>query len=283
VREITERFTDPIADPLGASALDAIAALCSRAVADPPTRDELEAALTSPDQPARLRGDPDVGVVAVVTTGDQGFVRLLAVAPEHRRQGIGRALLAAGEADLRAAGALTVTVGADAPYYLWPGVDTREIGLLCLLERAKYARGEANCNMDVDLARIPADPGGWTRAAPPDAAELEAWSARHWDHWRPEIVRAATRGTLVLTRDDAGIAAICAYDVTRRGLVGPVAARPDLLRRGRGVAPLLGALHTMRGEGRDRAEISWVGPLVPYARVGATVGRVFFVHRKTLR
>lgn len=267
---------------LGPDALDAVTRLCARSVLDPPSRTELEAALTAPDQPARLRGDPDVGVVATVTTGDQGFVRLVAVAREHRGHGVGRALLAAGEDDLRAAGATSVTVGADAPYYLWPGVDVREIGLCCLLERAKYARGEANCNMDVDLAAIPPDPGGWTLATEADVPELERWSATHWEHWRAEILRAAARETLVITRDADGVAAVCAYDVTRRGLLGPVAVRPDLLGRGRGVPALLGALHTLRTAGRDRVEVAWVGPLVPYARVGGAIGRVFFVYRKAL-
>jgi GNAT superfamily N-acetyltransferase len=268
---------------LGPEALDAIAGLCARAIADSPTRVELEAALTDPDQPAVVRGDPAVGVVATVTAGEQGFVRLLAVDPGHRRRGVGRALLAAAEADLRDAGGTSVTVGADPPGYLWPGVDARELGMLCLLERARYSRAEANCNLEVDLAGIPPDPGGWVAAGPADVADLDAWSGAHWDHWGAEIRRAARAGTLVLAHDGDGIAAVCAYDVTRRGLVGPVAVRPDLLGRGRGVAPLLGALHRMRADGRARAEISWVGPLVPYARVGATMGRVFFVCRKALR
>jgi hypothetical protein len=38
----------------------------------------------------------------------------------------------------------------------------------------------------------------------------------------------------------------------------------------------------MRAGGRAQVEIGWVGPVVPYARVGATVGRVFFTHRKAL-
>jgi hypothetical protein len=53
--------------------------------------------------------------------------------------------------------------------------------------------------------------------------------------------------------------------------------------RGLGVAPLLGALHTLRTGGRSTAQIAWVGPVVPYARVGATIGRIYFTHRKELR
>lgn len=276
-------------DRLGPDAIPAIAELCARSLRDPPSLAELTDALTDPDQPATVRGDPATGVVATVTSGDQGFVRLLVVAPEHRRRGIGRDLLAAAEADLRAAGATSVTVGADPPGYLWPGVDVREIGLLCLLERAKYDRGEASCNLDLDLAGIPDDPGGWRRVAGGDADTIRRvgeWSAEHWPWWRAELVKAARRGTLVLTADGPperrDIEAVCAFDVTRRGLLGPVAVRPELMGRGRGVAALLGALHVLRAEGRTAVEVSWVGPLVPYVRVGATMGRLFFVYRKQL-
>jgi GNAT superfamily N-acetyltransferase len=267
---------------LDRSALGAIASLCRTAVLDPPPVDELERALFAPDQPAIVRGDPATGVVATVEGDGGGYIRLLAVAPEHRGRGIGRQLLAAAEADARAMGARSLTTGADAPYYLWPGVDTRELGLLCLLERAKYARVETNFNMDVDLAAIPDDPGGWSVAGADVRDELAAWTDRYWANWKPEMLRALDQDGLVVTRDAEGIAAVCAYDVNRAGLVGPVAARHDLLGKGAGVAPLLGALHRIRAEGRTRVEIGWVGPIVPYARVGATVGRVFFVYRKEL-
>ena len=210
-------------------------------------------------------------------------MRLIAVDPAHRGRGLGRALLAAAEADLRAAGATRVTVGADAPYYLWPGVDTRELEAICLLERARYTRVEANVNMDVDLGAIPPDPGGWRIAGPGDRDAVDEWAATHWAFWRDEMVRAVDQRGLVVADDDRGLAAVCAVDVNRAGLVGPVAVRPDLLGRGVGVAPLVGALHHLRAAGRRHAEVAWVGPVVPYARVGATIGRVFLVYRKELR
>ena len=274
---------------LDATSRPEIAALCARSLTDAPTADELERTLFAPDQPVAVRGDPNVGVIATVpghesagATG-QGFVRLLVVAPEHRGHGVGRELLRAGEEDLRAAGQRSVTTGADAPYYLWPGVESTEISLLCLLERMKYARVETNFNMDVDLATIPEDPGGWSPATAADRPEISVWAAQHWSNWELELLRAVDRDTLVIARDADGIAAVCAYDVNREGWIGPVAVRPNLMGRGVGVAPLLGALHRMRATGRTRAEVGWVGPIVPYARVGATVGRVFFVHRKELR
>ncbi len=140
-------------EQLGDDAIPAIAALGKRALIDPPSLTDLRRALTAPDQPAVVRGDPDRGVVASVTGPGGGFVRFVAVDPAHRGQGLGRALLGAAETDLRDHGATTVTIGADAPHYLWAGIDGRELSMVCLAERMRYARVETNFNMDVDLRR----------------------------------------------------------------------------------------------------------------------------------
>jgi predicted N-acetyltransferase YhbS len=273
-------LTFPVLDD---SSSDAVAALLGRAVADPPDRDETRKSLFVAEQPATVRGDPDVGVVATVEWEGGGHVRLLAVDPAHRGRGVGRALLRAAEADLRARGLTSCTIGADPPFYLWPGVPVRELALLCLLEREKYQRTEAAFNMDVDLHRIPDDPGGWTVATAADRDDVTAWCARWWPNWAPESLRALEQAGLVIARDEQGISAVCAHDVNRRGLVGPVAVRHDLMGKGAGVGVLIGALHRMRDAGQESVEISWVGPIVPYARVGGTVGRVFFGYRKELR
>ncbi|MEO6467658.1 MAG: GNAT family N-acetyltransferase [Acidimicrobiia bacterium] len=268
---------------IGADAIEEIATLAGRSLLDPPTLDELRRSLTAPDQPAVLRGDPAVGVVATVTAGPAGFVRFLAVDPSRRGQGVGRALLAVAESDLRAAGATSMTVGADAPYYLWPGIDARELAAICLVERLHYSRVDVHLNMNVDLAAIPSDPGGWRTAVSADRDAVADWATKHWSFWCAEMLRACDQDGLVLAEDADGITSLCAYDVNRAGFVGPVAVRPDRLGRGDGYAPLLGALHRLRAGGRTHAEIAWVSPVVPYARVGATMGRTFLVYRNELR
>src|SRR5205823_1015871 len=169
--------------------------------------DELAGALYAPDQPARVRGDPEVGIVASTTWGENGFVRLLVVDPDHRGSGHGRALLDAAETDLREQGVGSVTVGADAPYYLFPGVETTELAMLCLLERRKYWRAEANFNMDVDLDTIPPDEGGAAPATAGERDEVDRWMAQHWEMWRPEVLRALDKDRLLLSRDDESISA----------------------------------------------------------------------------
>lgn len=268
---------------LGPDASGAIADLCARSIGSPPGAEEIAKTLFSPEQPSVVRGDPEVGVVA---TGrgpfdpTQGFVRLIVVDPAHRGRGHGRSLMAAAEHDL--SGVASITVGTDAPFHLFPGVDTTEVGLLYLLERLRYSREEANFNMDVDLAAVPPDPGGTLLAGAADREEVATWLGAHWPHWGPESLRALDQGTLLIARDADGLTGFCAWDVNHPGLLGPVAVRPDLLGRGAGVSLLLGGLHRMREGGRRTAEIGWVGPIAPYARAGARIGRVFFAYRKRM-
>jgi N-acetylglutamate synthase-like GNAT family acetyltransferase len=256
--------------------------LAQRCLDEPPSRPELAESLFSPDQPAEVIGDRGIGLAATVCTGTQGYIRLLGVDPSVRRHGHGTALLRAAEADLRARGATSVQVGADPPYYLYPGVETTATSTLCLLERERYQRQEANFNMGVDLDALPPDPGGHHVAEDRDRAEVTAWMERHWPNWTPEVLRALDHSTLVISRDDTGIAAVCAYDVNRAGFLGPIAVRGDLWGHGVGRPLLVGALHRMRAAGRRHVEVAWVGPIRPYAGVGASVSRVFFVFRRSL-
>jgi GNAT superfamily N-acetyltransferase len=268
---------------LDRTALPDIAALCERGVRDSPSVDELDGALFAPDQPAVVRGDPAVGIVATVGNNGDAYIRLLVVDPGARGKGHGHALLAAAHADARAAGHRSITVGADAPYFLWPGVPSTELAMLCLLERHRYARVETNFDMTIDLRALPDDAGGHEVATAVDRDEIDAFTSTHWSNWKAEVLRALDKGNLVIARDGEGIAAFCAFEVNRRGFLGPVASRPDLIGRGAGRAPLLGALHELRARGRSSVEVVWVGPIVPYARVGGRVSSVYFVYRKALQ
>ena len=266
---------------VGPDQLDGIVALCGRGLADVPAPGDLEASLFTPGFPVTVRGDPDRGVVATCVRGGQAHLRLLVVDPTARGQGLGAALLRSAEEDL--ADAASITVGADAPDYLFPGVQTTELAMLCLLERHHYARGEANFNLLVDLERLPREPAASDArvAELDDAAEVEAWMTANWANWRVEAMRCLARRRLMLSRDRDGIAAFCCWDGARAGWVGPVGVRPALVGQGRGRGVLVAALHEMHRAGRDRAEIGWVGPIPPYARtVPSVINRVFFVYRK---
>jgi hypothetical protein len=228
-----------------------------------------------------VRGDPSVGVVATVAGDGVGYVRLLVVDPDHRGKGHGHSLLAEAERELAPLG--RVQIGADPPYYLWPGAPATETALLCLLERRKYRRGEGTFHMGVDLHDLPDDPGGYEIATAAMRDEVAAFTDANYPNWTLEVLRALDKGSLLLARDAAGLSAFCAYDVNRRGLLGPIGARLDLVGKGVAHPLLVGALHQMRADGQEHIEVSWVGPIVPYARVGGAVSRVFYVYGKDLR
>ncbi len=267
--------------PLGPEHLDAIAALCRRGLTDAPETADLAASLFTPGFPVSVRGDPTRGVVASCVRDEIGSVRLLVVDPAERGHGVGSALLDTAEDDLAAVS--TITVGGDAPDYLFPGVETNQVELLCLLERRHYARAEANFNMVVDLSALPPVPDGQTVtvAGPHDRDEVAAWVRASWPNWEVEVLRGLERETLMLGRDEDGIVAFCCWDGARSGWVGPVGVRPAAIGAGRGRPVLIATLHRLRDQGRGHAEIGWVGPIRPYARtVGAVINRVFFVYRK---
>src|SRR5262249_653478 len=157
---------------------------------DPPSIDELEGSLFVDEQPAIVRGDPRVGVVATVTADSGGHIRLLVVDPEQRGRGHGHALVTAAEADALASGHQTLSTRADPPYFRGPGIPSTETGMICLFEHHHYFRAETNFDMTVDLAAIPDDPGGHVLATDADGDELETWLATHWSNWRAEVMRA---------------------------------------------------------------------------------------------
>jgi GNAT superfamily N-acetyltransferase len=262
---------------VGPESADAIAALCARSIPRAPSADEVTRTLFAEDQPAVVRFDPEVGVVAVVRSEHEGHIRLLVLDGARRGHGLGHELLRAAERELE--GARVITVGADPPYFLYPGVPVEETALCCLLERHHYAREETNYNIDIELDTLPPDPGLAVAPRAEDRAELDQWMVRHWPNWQGEVMRAFDRRSLVLGRDNKDITGFCAYDVNRSGTLGPVASRPDLIGRGVGAPLLLGALHRLRALGRDRVDVLWVGPMVPYARLGGRVSRLFFVYR----
>ncbi len=265
-----------------------IAELCRRTFSDPPDTGELLGCLFAEDEPACVRGDPEVGVVATAARQDgatrdtQGFVKLLAVDPAHQRRGHGRALLEAAERDLRSAS--TITVGADAPYYLFPGVELSWTAMQCLLERFRYQRGETHFDMLIDLSTLGEVSGAGARwATEDDRSRLDAFMDAHWCFWKKEVMRALDKSTLLMAEDLDGITGFCALDVNRYGVLGPIAVRPDLMGKGAGAPILDAAMARLREQGRKHVKVSWVSVMSPYARLGGRIVEAYIVYERRLK
>jgi mycothiol synthase len=221
----------------------------------------------------------DRGGVAV------GHVRLVVVHPELRRRGVGTQLLAAAEAWLGERGAQLVCLAAEAPVYLWPGVDVANVAAQCLAEAAGYALSGSDINMALPPSfRAPVPPGAEVRRLldDGDAAAMRFLVAEHWPEWLVEfdlgVEGASVHGAFI----DGAAVGFCAHSVLRPGWLGPMATDPA--RRGEGLgAALVSAVATdLMVAGFEHVEIGWVGPVRFYAKLGATVCRSFRSYAKAL-
>jgi GNAT superfamily N-acetyltransferase len=264
---------------LSADSIGEIDALCRRSLVDPPVKVDLDRALFGPGANARVIGDPGRAVVATVIRDGVGHIRLIAVDPSQRGKGLGRALVEA--ADNFLPDETPMVVGADAPDYLWPGVDTRETAAVCMFETMGYELSRVHYNMRVGLESLPEAARTVER---PDAGErelIQRWLDTHWPNWTEESLRGFDRGDFLVARDSEGIAGFSTWNVNRQGWFGPTAVRPSLIGAGQGRPLLIQALKEMRRQGFEAAEIAWIGLHKFYSRtVGAVIHRTFWVLEK---
>ncbi len=239
-------------------------------------------------------GDPDPSVVLADPAGRGavsavlrrtygialGYVRLIVVHPVARRAALGRALLDSAHRWLVEQGAVEVHAGGSAPFYLWPGIDVRSTGGLCLFEAAGYTFTGAALNL-----RCPA---GYRAAAPEgcavgrvgdtvDATDVLRWCAETFPHWVPELERAVERGGAhaAVRSDDGAVVGFACHGANRAGWFGPTAT--DRSQRGKGIgsALLAACCADAAAAGWASLEIAWIGPVRFYAKAGAEVARVF--------
>jgi GNAT superfamily N-acetyltransferase len=240
---------------------------------------ELRACLWDDPDPSVVLGNEN-GAVAAVVRGTTGHLRLLVAHPAARRLGVGRTLLGEAETWLRGHGATTIGAGAEAPFFLWPGVDVRATEVLALLEASGYDDAGAVLDMACSTElRIAAPEGVDVRLVATDAedAAVRALLDREWPQWRAEADRAVAQGGCVgaFSADGTAVGFGC-HSVNRAGWIGPIGTDPAAGRGGVGGAVMGGLCAELAAAGHERTEICWVGPIAFYAKTcGAKVSRVF--------
>ncbi|WP_208028431.1 GNAT family N-acetyltransferase [Rhabdothermincola sediminis] len=273
----------------GPERLDELARLVDRALPQERlTADELLA--SSWDDPGIVLGTPsgDGAVSAVVRSFGElriGWVKLIVVAPERQREGVGKALLHTAETWAFDQGASEVQLGGAAPFYLWPGVDVEMLGMLCLAESSGYESVGSEINMALPTEFRAEPPAGVALRRVLDDRDIEAvqtFVSAHWPWWRPELDRGVEQGGChaAFTVSAHDVVGFACHSVNRSGWIGPMGTDPQRRHAGVGHA-LLGALCAdLMVAHITRAEISWVGPVRFYAKAGARVSRSFRSYRK---
>lgn len=255
---------------------DGLASLVATALPEETlTPADLETCCYGPD--TEVLGDEHAAAVLTVKRyGDvaAAWLVLLAVRPDRRREGRGRALVEAAADRTRAAGAVDMHLGTATPRYVWPGVDFGFTAALSLFEAMGFEPYGAECNMAIATS---------FRADPPAGVVVErelgdgapALAARCFPHWVDEVERGTAAGTCYAARIDDDTIGFACHSVNRRAWIGPMATDPERQRGGVGRA-MLGALCAdLEARGVADADIAWVGPVGFYAKAGARVSRVF--------
>ncbi|MGC4804007.1 GNAT family N-acetyltransferase [Micromonospora sp. DT233] len=299
---------------LGPQALPAVVDLCRRALDLPEDAAEAAALVETLHSRAAAdrtvlglgayRGAELVGVLIASLAAHEpgsGHVDLVAVAPQARRRGVGRALLGRAERALAERGATEVLLAGNPPYYAWPGIDVRYTPAVCAALALGYAQDRTAWNMTADLSydespalrgteaaeRRLAD-GGVTvrRAEPADLPALTAFArVTFGGSWDAELAGSVGRPAAGahLAERDGRIVGFAAWGSSRPSWFGPMGTAPEAAGGGIGGVLLRRCLRDQRDAGMRSAQIGWVGPVPFYSgSAGARIERVFFLYRKVL-
>jgi len=227
-----------------------------------------------------------------------GGVRWLGLSPPALAGGGLGPLLGELERRLTARGARKLYLHATPPYYIRPGVDTRDTALIVALLELGWRHEETHFNLTVDLAAwappeasaiwgSPADAAVVRRATPADATALASLIEQHWSPgWRRESALGFGHDpiSVFVAETAGGLVGFSAYEVSQcDGSFGPTGVVAGQRGQGLGRRLLWACLSDLKRLGRSRCEIGWVGPVPFYHRAcGATLGPTFWMMTREL-
>lgn len=226
-----------------------------------------------------------------------GFIKILTVGKDFRRQGIGKCLYAKAESVFRESGAGVVRLF-DVPLnYFMPGIDPRYTPAVCFAQKLGFKRFDDTANLVVNTeqawkveSRIKAlrqENIEIRRANKTDRKELRSFVAEQWALWQHEVEIAlqSQPPAVHIARSAGKIRAFAAHNGNNKGTgwFGPMGTHPALRGKGIGAVLLKLCLNDIRARGLKKAIIPWVGPIGFYSHhAGAKVERIFWRYEKKL-
>jgi beta-N-acetylhexosaminidase len=246
--------------------------------------------------------DPEGRVVGFVGVDAAGSVPLILVAPDHRRQGVGRALLASAVDRLAALGVREVRAGSGGEHYIWPGVPENLPGAVAFFASAGWSIDHTTVDLTQDLRGYRTPEGVWDRMAAigttirvartAETPEVLAFEAAHFPNWlrwfelgfEEVLIARDPGGTLIGTllfsgpKDDAPYAALLGPGAGELGCVGVL---PDFRDRGVGTAMVAHASQILHERGTARCHIGWTVRERFYSRLGYRHWRRYHMFRRT--
>lgn len=223
-------------------------------------------------------------VVGLAALDPAGSVQLVAVAPGHRRRGLGTELTRRALADLAAAEVAWAGVGSGGTAYFWPGVPTDLAAGRPFVELLGWTPTGTVHDLVRDLRRpaaaAPAPPAGVTLGlSDPEAADVQAFEAEHFPHWlrwfrgtaeEALVARGpggAIEGTLLLGGPGRATMfwPLLGEDSASIGCVG---VAPDRQSRGVGTAMVTHASDLLAARGAGWCHIAWTVRTRFYERAG---------------
>lgn len=222
------------------------------------------------------------GRVAGVAVTCGKWLRILVVAREARRRGIGTALLT--DAEAHGAG----VVAAEPGNYFTPGLVTSDEGSIAFFRSRGYVETRWTWNLRAPLDGLP-DSEPAIRPRHEDADRVLDFVEREFGRvWRFEASRAfhADVPRVFVCEQNGTVCGFAVHDVNNQGLgtFGPTGVAPSVRGRGIGRRLLLASLADLRALGYGSAIIPWTDAVDFYRRsCGAEPEHRFLAMARTER
>lgn len=238
------------------------------------------------------------GVMREIRGVRYGYIKLMAVDGEYRRQGIAKSLYLQLE-KLFVDDRVDIVRIYDVPMnYYMPGIDPRYTEALCFAIRLGFERFGDTSNLAVDLQsdewqtdaeeeQLKKQRIEIKRAEKEDKHKVVAFVKQDWKLWSHEVEMAFEDDppSIHVAYLDSELKAFSAHNGNNKntGWFGPMGTHSDLRGRGIGGILLKRCLRDMKNSGLHQSVIPWVGPIDFYAHhANARVDRVFWRFQKKL-